>query len=166
MGTNFYWIEPAPRCPHCEKEIGPSGEGQHIGKRSAAGWYCWDCDVTLCLSGKGRVHYSSDNGNWSETCPKCGNKKSEGKDGLETRAASVELGFDKPREDRPEGVQTTSSFSWAEDPTAVRQKCEVRRDEECVVDEYGRKMTGGEFLRMTRSNCAIEFTDYVGQSFD
>jgi hypothetical protein len=165
MGTNFYWVRPAPRCPHCDKEIGSSGEGAHIGKRSAAGWYCWDCDVTLCLSGKHRIHYSSDNGNWSETCPKCGKTKGEGKDGISTKAASVELGFEPPREERPKGVQTTSSFYWAADPATVRQRCEAHLDEEQIVDEYGRKMTCRTFLLMVRSNCAIEFTDSVGTSF-
>lgn len=163
MGTNFYWVEPAPRCPHCDKEIGVAGEGKHIGKRSSAGLYCWDCDVTLCLDGKSRIHYSVSN--WSDTCPKCGKAKSEEKDGLAARAPSVELGFEPPREDRPKGVQTTSSFTWAEDPATVRQRCEAHLDEEQIMDEYGRKMTCRAFLQMVRSNCAIEFTDSVGSSF-
>jgi hypothetical protein len=41
MGTNFY-----------------SRGGRHIGKRSAAGWYCWDCKQTLCANGEQYVHYT------------------------------------------------------------------------------------------------------------
>jgi hypothetical protein len=168
MGTNFYWVKPAQRCPHCDKKIGEDGRGAHIGKRSAAGWYCWDCDVTLCLSGKDRIHSSfssRSSSNWSETCPNCGKAKSKEKSVLESRSASIELGFEPPREDRPTGVHTTSSFYWAEDPNEVRQKCESHLDDECIVDEYGRKMTCRVFLQMLRSNCAIEFTDSVGQNF-
>lgn len=40
MGTNFYF------------------NGQHVGKRSAAGWYCWDCHKTLCADGEEFVHYT------------------------------------------------------------------------------------------------------------
>jgi len=40
MGTNFYF-----------------SSGGHIGKRSAAGWYCWDCKQTFCADGEKYVHY-------------------------------------------------------------------------------------------------------------
>lgn len=41
MGTNFYF-----------------SNGGHIGKRSAAGWYCWDCKQTFCVNGEEHVHYT------------------------------------------------------------------------------------------------------------
>ena len=40
MGTNFYLNE------------------RHVGKRSAAGWYCWDCKQTLCADGEHNVHHT------------------------------------------------------------------------------------------------------------
>ena len=46
MGTNFYIIDK-------DQEY---SEGRHIGKRSAAGWYCWDCGTTLCIV-TGKQHY-------------------------------------------------------------------------------------------------------------
>ena len=52
MGTNYYV---------------KTDDGEvHIGKRSAAGWYCWDCRQTLC---KGRVHYGD---GYFDRCPICG----------------------------------------------------------------------------------------------
>lgn len=66
MGTNFYWITPEP-----ELITLPTGEeverGRfdhddpriHIGKRSAAGMYCWSCRVTLHKHGEKYVHTSA-----------------------------------------------------------------------------------------------------------
>ena len=42
MGTNFYKIK------RVDNKI---EEGEHIGKRSAAGEYCWDCRRTLSIYG-------------------------------------------------------------------------------------------------------------------
>ena len=157
MGTNFYWR--ATECPTCgQHDPAVAVLGEHIGKRRAAGLYCWGCGVTLC---KGRVHYGDE---FHDACPKCGSKPAaEGlKDGS---PAGVELGFSGPRDRRPSGVRGCSSFTWAEEPAAVRRRCEERMDDPVVVDEYRRAMTGGEFLRMLASNCPIEFTDMVGQVF-
>lgn len=121
-------------------------EAGHIGKRSAAGMYCWHCDVTLCPGGNSGVHDSRYDGKWRTTCPKCG--------------AS-------PDDDPTKGCvpAATSSFRWAQDPAEVRAKCEAAIERPCVVDEYGETFTGGEFLRMLRANCAIEFTESIGQYF-
>lgn len=52
MGTNFYTIDITKneKIDHMDPEF-------HIGKRSAAGLYCWDCDITLCKDGKEFVHH-------------------------------------------------------------------------------------------------------------
>ena len=42
MGTNFY----------LGKYVYETKYENHIGKRSAAGLYCWDCDETLIIGGK------------------------------------------------------------------------------------------------------------------
>ena len=46
MGTNFYYW-------NLQQE-----ENKHIGKRSAAGMYCFDCNVSLCKEGAEHVHYT------------------------------------------------------------------------------------------------------------
>src|SRR5574341_759441 len=164
MGTNFYWLEPAPRCPHCDKEIGEPSEGEHIGKRSAAGLYCYDCGVTLCRGGESHIHYSR-NGDWHEACPKCGAQQSAEAAVLKRGPMAVELGFAQPEEARPSGVAGAASFSWAVEPSVVRQRCEAGLDQKLVIDEYGRTLTGAEFLRMLKANCPIEFTKMIGRNF-
>jgi hypothetical protein len=164
MGTNFYFIEPAPKCPHCQKPIGEPTKGKHIGKRSAAGLYCYDCDDTLVKAGKARIHYGR--GDPSEThdaCPKCGARPPDFS-ALSKGAVAVELGFSVPEDERPKGVYTAASFSWASEPAKVRAQCSDYPDEVIIIDEYGRKMTGAEFLRMLRANCPIEYLN-VGESF-
>ena len=75
MGTNFY-----------------TRDGLHIGKRSAAGTYCWDCRLTLCKGGEKAVHMSTHGAHgFYDACPKCG-------------AA---------------GEDYVSSFSWAINPSDV-----------------------------------------------
>lgn len=164
MGTNFYFIEPAQRCPHCDKPIGEPTEGEHIGKRSAAGLYCYDCDETLVRGGKASIHHSG--GGSYDACPTCGARPPDFK-GLSRGAAGVELGFAQPEEERPKGVFTAASFSWAAEPegeNGVRAVCERNLEAEIIIDEYGRLMTGGAFLKMLRANCPIEFR-HVGERF-
>ena len=62
MGTNFHWVLDIPdqiKTPTgdvIENPIDDMDPVYHIGKRSAAGMYCWDCDDTLCPGGKSQVH--------------------------------------------------------------------------------------------------------------
>lgn len=175
MGTNFYWAAVRSETDHGETPSPPTHivfadgerrdlrhEGRHIGKRSAAGLYCWDCDLTLCREGNGAIHYGS--ATWHAACPKCGSTKIE-PGSLSKGPAAVELGFAEPNGERPRGVEGTSSFSWAIDPHEARRICESYGERVCVVDEYGRTLTGLEFLRMLRCNCAIEFTHSIGREF-
>ncbi|MGH9095132.1 MAG: hypothetical protein ACRDXE_08220 [Acidimicrobiales bacterium] len=89
MGTNFYVAETS-------RGAGDESDG-HIGKRVAAGPYCWDCRRTFCPGGDAAVH---DGGSWPwpKTCPGCG----------------------QPATDR-----RACSFSWATDPGAVEGIREV-----------------------------------------
>ena len=63
MGTNFYFMSE-------DDEI-----DRHIGKRSAAGYFCWDCGLSLCAAGHDAVH----NGKtvFLDKCPVCGQAKQE-----------------------------------------------------------------------------------------
>ena len=171
MGTNFYWklkSEPVYELAIGERHelpIDSMDPAIHIGKRSAAGFYCWPCGVTLCQGGEAAVH--SGTHAWYPACPKCGAKPEhvEGDKGVIPLATAVELGFAKPRTSRPPGVRSCSSFLWAQDPARVRQLCEAHLGEVVIVDEYDRELTGGQFLAMLRNNCPIEFTNSIGNWF-
>jgi hypothetical protein len=101
---------------------------------------------------------------WYDTCPKCGDKPPS-EESLRASAGGVELGFAKPATERKSGIASCASFSWAQSPAIVRAACETAIGEPAVVDEYGRALTGGEFLQMLRANCPIEFTGSIGQEF-
>lgn len=165
MGTNFYWIAEdkqsatLPTGEIIEPEFDSMDPVWHIGKRSAAGLYCWDCKTTLCEGGESAIHMSTHD--FSEQCPKCGKGRGEG----DTTPAYIELGFSKSRTEKPSGVKGCSSFSWAQDPEKVRQTCERRLDDEIIEDEYGHKMTGRDFLLMLASNCPVELTHSIGMNF-
>ena len=144
MGTNFYWT----RVVKFRKDDDPK---VHIGKRSAAGMYCWDCGLTIR--------------DWRKECPKCRQKPV--KEGLSAGPAAVELGFAEPRKERPTGVRGYSSFAWAQEPDRVREKCLKfhNRFLRVIVDEYGWKMTGRKFVRMLDANCPVQFMDSIGRWF-
>lgn len=132
MGTNFY-----------------TQTGQHVGKRSAAGMYCWDCGVTLC---QGRVHYGDP---FYDGCPKCGRKRDN--EGLGNSSAGRELGFNKSVPLAKTGVRSCSSFSWASEPSSLEGFA-------VIEDEYGRRYTKREFQDVLEE-CPIQFTDSIGVEF-
>lgn len=118
MGTNFYWIDTAPvRAAHgiVDEDVSYDQQQQHIGKRSAAGKYCGECNLTLCKDGEKAIH--SGKSEWYTSCPSCGRK-------VET---------------------TTCTFLWAVSPWDVRHICLSNPDEVLIIDEYGRGYTGHEF---------------------
>lgn len=163
MGTNFYWRLGMENSPVPGDDDWDSMDIRvHIGKRSAAGQYCWDCDVTLCKGGNAEIHMGRTE--WWNACPKCGSLPVP-HDGFSSGPAAVELGFAKPRVERPTGVRGTSSFSWAQDPERVGAICEQRSGELVVVNEYGDTMTGRDFLDMLLANCAVQYLDMVGREF-
>lgn len=182
MGTNFYFKRSLLDLPEDTDSDDPR---IHIGKRSAAGLYCWDCDETLHKEGRERIHYSVPEHYWPngrvntmdlhamvrasenvtyKCCPKCGQAPAKS-DSFSEGPAAIELGFAKPRAVRPTGVCGTSSFSWAQDPEKVGRICEQHADEPIIEDEYGREMAGHEFLDMLLSNCGIQYTHSIGVMF-
>jgi len=62
MGTNYYLK--IDECEHCGRY-----EKKHIGKRSAAGRYCFDCGVSMCVDGEEYVH--SGTSHFNKKCYKC-----------------------------------------------------------------------------------------------
>lgn len=168
MSTNFYWKQTggATIAAYADgTQIPVSVDGMdpriHIGKRSAAGLYCWDCGVSLCKGGEAGIHYSKHD--WYDACPKCGKTRTPS-DRIAGPVA-VELGFAKPAQQRPSGVEGCASFSWAQDPERVRAICAARPSEALVVNEYGDESTGAEFLAMLEINCPVQSTEWIGVAF-
>jgi len=156
MGTNFYWktvgtgrttLANGIEIDHTIDRMDPV---YHIGKRSAAGLYCWSCRVSLCREGESQIHYGGGpqrrEERWYDACPKCGRKKG-GRD-----------------LDAETGVGHACSFTWAQIPHKVRRVCEERPQESLIEDEYDRSYTGEEFLKELRF-CPIVFTDSIGRFF-
>lgn len=157
MGTNFYWVDPdrvgVPAIPARD----------HIGKRSAAGWYCYDCNMPLVRGGDANlVHHSADA--VVDRCPKCGQSKPS--EHFASGSAAIELGFATPRKGRKSrGIASCSSFTWGQDPVNVQRLCEQHATEKVIIDEYGREMTGQEFMSMVFANCPLQFTHAIGVDF-
>ena len=137
MGTNFYTLK-----------------GKHLGKRSAAGPYCWDCQRTLCKEGNSKVHYDNQ---WFDSCPKCGKKPI--KESLTQSTGGRELGFNKSKPKLKTGVSSCSSFSWALLPSKFWGSKIAN-----VKDEYGRRFTRKQFGDILQE-CPIQTTDFIGREF-
>lgn len=174
MGTNFHWKVPGVEVRRDPITLPTGDEIElrepfddmdpkiHIGKRSAAGLYCWDCRVTLAEGGESMIH--SGRIGTLDACPKCGKTPDPARETMRGPVA-VELGFAKPEVAAPRGIGGAASFSWAQNPERVRRICEERLDETLIQDEYGRDMTCREFLNMLAANCPIEFTRSIGVWF-
>lgn len=152
MGTNFYWQSVGEVTP-------PSSDDPkiHIGKRSAAGLYCWDCSITLCRYGEAGIHHFAidchDANRFHTECPRCGTKAQDER--LDTGAVATELGFAAPHTARPTGVSSCASFTWAQHPDDVRTR--IDKTEAEVIDEYGHVLSGQAFLAMLQHNCPVWF---------
>jgi hypothetical protein len=159
MGTNFYGIDKR------------TGERVHIGKRSAAGLYCWDCRLTLCKDGEESVHHSRPLANrlvhqtfgntnaftkWYKACPLCHKKPVD--ETLDKSAAGRELGFNDSKPKAKKGVATCCSFTWAIQPEALALHIRY------VQDEYGRRYNQKAFVAVL-CECPIQYKHSIGSSF-
>lgn len=174
MGTNFYWIK------NEEGHLpgGITGEAEfleHIGKRSAAGQYCWDCGVPLVEPGRrsdgyGQVFVSDDvvhGGKPRATkCPVCWKEPDPKRTDLRTpgNPAGVELGFAAPLQQRPSGVCGASSFLWAQEPARVFRILGSFPDTKLMRDQYGAEYTGREAHELLMS-IPLWFTSSIATSF-
>lgn len=141
MGTNFYI------------------DDIHIGKRSAAGYYCWDCEQTLCIEGEQAIH--SGNQTWYVKCPKCGEEIME--EDFNESAAGRELGFNKSEPKRKTGVRTCSSFTWALPPHKL-ERVRGKGKQPRIVDEYAKGYSWDEFQSVLQE-CPIRYYDMIGKEF-
>ena len=151
MGTNFYDLK-----------------GIHIGKRNAAGLYCWDCNITLCKGGNEEIHLGCDcadkktveerikcDRHWYKACPRCDTKSV--KETLSNSSGGRELGFNKKAFKKKVGVRSCSSFTWAIEEGKIKRK-------EWFKDEYKKKYSKNQFLKMLKE-CPIRFFGMIGQEF-
>jgi len=154
MGTNFYTKK---------NFIDSMCSKYHIGKRSAAGLYCFDCGITLCKDGEERVHYCKRNDDpnspdttWHKTCPKCGKFPQEEK--LDEGSVGRELGFNKSIPKKKKGVKSCSSFSWVISPSELK-KLKLKY----IYNEYGDKFTLKEFKELLKES-PIQYMK-IGEEF-
>lgn len=151
MGTNFYWIDDA-------NEDAAEGDIHcHIGKRSAAGAYCWDCGTTLCKEGTRGVH--SSRCGYYDACPACGAEKRPVT--LADSTSGVELGCANSPDVARIGVGSCASFIWTlmKHKWALEKRMEQGDEALCVEDEYGRRFTARQFLREELAAVAFEMQD-------
>jgi len=155
MGTNFYFGK--------DSNI-------HIGKRSAAGPYCWDCGVSLAskayntyngedLYGVDAIHYTATE-DWLSTCPICG--KEPTLEDLDSSSAGRELGFNRGKPKDKVGVKSCASFSWAISPKKFREL--FMESTELIIDEYGNEYTRDSFRDML-SECPVKYYQMVNKNF-
>ena len=146
MGTNFYF------------KSNDNDFEQHIGKRSAAGYFCWDCHVSLNYSGNHRVHYSEDRE--PGECLVCGQPQI--KEDFNSSTAGRELGFNKTIPDKKVGVKTCCSFSWA--ITLSHFNALKSAPNIYIENEYGDRFTIADFANVLRE-CPLQFFDSIGHDF-
>jgi hypothetical protein len=158
MGCNFYKIENPLELYEDDPRI-------HIGKRSAAGLYCYDCGIYLSANctqyahskGMFKEQYESYTSKSLKSCPHCGNQRSSSG----YSAVHKELGFDSNDTTSLIGVQGVSSFTW----TMMKHKAWVTKclidcpDQKIIIDEYGHQFTADEFIQELKY-CMIEFQMY------
>ena len=129
MGTNFYWRELPKEFEkyklNVEKYIGavddnPDNVLLHIGKRSAAGLYCYYCGTTLCKNGADFIHTVCEPyEEWYKVCPICGK----------------------------EGTYIcTFRWTFMLHKWLIEVFAKQGRTDKCIVDENGKEYTPQEFL--------------------
>jgi hypothetical protein len=156
MGTNFYF----------RGHSVISEYDNHIGKRSAAGVYCWDCRI--------KIPSPLNPDKKAEECPSCHKKFKE--ESLEESSGGRELGFNKSKPKKKTGVATCAKFAWAMNPKEVMDQLkkkpgpcpccgkECKDPEKVVKDEYGNTYTEREFLDVLEE-CPIKTKDMIGVAF-
>ena len=150
MGTNFYIKT-------------PNTDTHHIGKRSAAGLYCWNCDLTLCKEGNDKIHLTglaAHDKKWYSKCPNCDAKQL--KESLSESSSGRELGFNKSEPKRKSEVASCSSFTWATEPKFYINLIKTKKT--LITDEYDREYSIKEFADVLEE-CPIRFYGSIGTDF-
>lgn len=120
-------------------------KGKHIGKRSAAGFWCWDCKIQV------------ESKNQFFICPKCGLKVYEQTAIKGFNPAYRELGFTKAVEQRRTGIAGASHFTWhAKDRSEADKMVERKK---FFKTEYGEIWNAKRFQRMFKEVISESFLD-------
>lgn len=151
MGMNIYTIrkKPLKEWDSFNNKHILNYEDKHIGKRYAAGVWCWDCKVPLFDEDRTETVAGLQMPVQLDKCPSCGKQKEE----TVYNPALRELGFDKSKPKQHTGIDGASGFIWCIDDTygLGTSKEEILyciNKEKYVIDEYGRKMTVKAFHDM------------------
>lgn len=155
MRKNYYLLN--PDLPHVESQR--SDPRIHIGKKSAAGFYCFDCDRPLWIGPIELLHFSEHARKFRvKRCPTCGQEPEI--EPLSRSSVGRELGFNKMSYPQVKtGVKSTSSFSWAMTPEFFDQHVG-----EFVWNEYGDQLSVGEF-RAILKECKIHLFRFLNVEF-
>lgn len=157
MGTNYYWIDNPDNFDEMDPRI-------HIGKRSAAGRYCYDCGIYLTAQSTQYAHMGKRDefneyiNRKFDVCPNCGKGPSD-----EFIAADRELFRGTPVPSQLHGVQGVSSFTW----TMVKHKTDIvmwlktDKNKKIIRNEYGDEFSADEFLGNELRHCIILFQMYA-----
>lgn len=124
---------------------------KHIGKRSAAGIWCWDCKVPMYDESVQVPLAGITIPKQLDACPNCGKKYVEKKSKF--NPAMRELGFDKSKPKKRVGINGASSFTWCIDEyyglgKTVKEIKEKLSKIKYVITEYDEKWTIKEFNAM------------------
>lgn len=141
--------KPIRRYDDFNKKYVSDWEDKHIGKRYAAGIWCWDCRVPMYDESHPEMVGGFPHPKPLDKCPSCGKSKEETK----YNPAMRELGFDKNKPYKPTGIDGASGFIWNIDNhfgvgTSKEEILDTIKDMKWLVDEYGRKMTVKQFHEM------------------
>jgi hypothetical protein len=168
VGTNFYIVgikkdDSGRYSADYPRDLHREPERVHLGKRSAAGLYCWDCGVTLCKDGKSRIHFTKLGDyeeRWHQSCPQCGKMSQDEK--LEESTVGRELGFNKSEPRKKKGVTSCSSFNWAIKKSHWKKLAEIPNTE--IKNEYGDVFTIEQFEAVL-SECPVQYFHLIGSIF-
>lgn len=179
MGTNYY-IKGYPEDSEFDDR---NSIRWHIGKRSAAGLFCFDCGISLGIGGNRHVHNCArtlpqylqnlhkdmiEQGKEQyDRCPMCG--KEYVKEDFGASTAGIELGFNQNQTEKRTGVRSASSFTFAMGLYALMGRLDEEGffgDDKCIVDEYGREFSIAEFMDILNAiPRSLWFTESLGMVF-
>ena len=140
MGTNYYFKQNPSTGEPWDESIDEDSPLRHIGKRSAAGSYCYKCGTTLCIGGTHAVHMQGSRDpitalftGFHDVCPICGHE------GVPCSSFTITLTKHKAKL----YLLSRNKHKWIEDM-------------KWAIDEYGREFTAVEMLKIIEE-CPIQF---------
>lgn len=130
-------------------------DGKHIGKRYAAGNWCWDCRVCLNVDDPSAPFGQR----VLDKCPSCGQKRP--KHSL-YNPAMRELGFDKSGSHTHRGIDGASGFIWRTHDGLGNTIADVKRAlsrRRFVVTEYEERWPIKQFWNMFNDIIPEQYSD-------